>query len=151
MDSHSPEPWQHPCVVYRARAPLGMHGEQAQPLVRCRMDPVQPARDPGAALIEVRDLGVSELAADLRGEPAQPRRALLGLLAVEAVDSPLPVEEAASKLGRNLPFLDGVVGGMQTKFGRDAVPFERVTAQGRKAFRIDAETAARLRDLLGLE
>jgi hypothetical protein len=76
-------------------------------------------------------------------------RALLGLLALEAVDSPLPVEEAASKLGCDLPFLGGVVGGMQTKFGRHAVPFKRVTVHGRKAFRIDAETAERLRELLG--
>jgi hypothetical protein len=82
-------------------------------------------------------------------ESSEHARALLGLLALEAVDSPLPVEEAASKLGRNLPFLGGVVGGMQTKFGKDAVPFERVTVDGRKAFRIDAETAARLRELLG--
>jgi hypothetical protein len=77
-------------------------------------------------------------------------RALLSLLALEAVDSPLPVEEVASKLDCSLPFLGGVVGGMQTKFGKDAVPFERVTVNGKKSFLIDAETAARLRDLLGL-
>jgi hypothetical protein len=87
--------------------------------------------------------------ARLVSESSEYARALLSLLAVEAVDSPLPFEEAASKLGFNGPFLGGVVGGMQTKFGREAVPFERVTVQGRKAFRIDAETAARLRELLG--
>ncbi len=81
-------------------------------------------------------------------DSSEDARALLGLLAVEAVDSPLPFEETASKLGQNLPFLGGVVGGMQTKFGRDAVPFQRVTVHGRKAFRMDAETAARLQDLL---
>jgi hypothetical protein len=92
----------------------------------------------------------SDSLARLVRDSSEHGRALLGLLALEAVDSPLPVEEAASKLGCNLPFLGGVVGGMQTKFGEAAVPFERVKVHGKKAFRIDAETAASLRDLLGL-
>jgi hypothetical protein len=49
-----------------------MHGEQAQQLGGRRVDPVQPARDPGAGLIEVRHLRVGELLADPLCEPAQP-------------------------------------------------------------------------------
>jgi hypothetical protein len=105
----------------------------------------QQVMPPGA------DGRASDSLARLVRDSSEHGRALLGLLALEAVDSPLPVEEAASRLGCNLPFLGGVVGGMQTKFGKAAVPFERVTVHGKKAFRVDAETAAGLRDLLGLE
>jgi hypothetical protein len=73
---HPPEPWQHPGGLHRVRAALGVHREPAQQLGRRRVDPVQPAGDPGAGLVEMGDLGGGELRTDRLGEPAQPRRAL---------------------------------------------------------------------------
>jgi hypothetical protein len=78
VDGHPVEPWQDPGVVHRRSAPPGMHAEPAQPRIRRRMDPVQPARHPRAALVKVRDLSPGQQRADPLGEPAQPRRALRG-------------------------------------------------------------------------
>jgi hypothetical protein len=51
---HPREARQHPGGVHRLLAPLGMHREQAQARGGGRVDPVQPARQPRAGLVEVR-------------------------------------------------------------------------------------------------
>jgi hypothetical protein len=70
------EAGQHPGGVHRHNAALGMDREPAQQRCGCRVDPVQPARDPGAGLVEVGDLGTAQQATDPLHKPAQPLRSL---------------------------------------------------------------------------
>jgi len=72
MHRHATKSWQDPGGVHRHHATLGMHGEQAQQRCGRRVDPGQPARDPGAGLIEVGDLGPRQLLAHPIHEPAKP-------------------------------------------------------------------------------
>ena len=62
---------QDPCGVHRLHAALGMDREPAQQRGRGRVDPVQPAANPGAGLVEVDDLSAGELPTHRLGEPAQ--------------------------------------------------------------------------------
>ncbi len=107
VDGHPPEPRQDPGVVHRRSAPLGMHAEPAQPRIRRRMDPVQPARHPRAALVEVRDLSPGQLRADLLGEPAQPAAPSAVIAASVPVatlaPSTSPSSSAARSTGRYWP------------------------------------------------
>lgn len=66
------EPWQDPGVVHRRSAPPGMHAEPAQPRIRRRTDPVQPARHPRAALVKVRDLSPASSVRTRSANPPNP-------------------------------------------------------------------------------
>jgi hypothetical protein len=53
VDRHALEAGQHAGGVHRLPAPLGMHGEQAEPVGAGRVQPVQPTRHPSPGLVEV--------------------------------------------------------------------------------------------------
>ena len=94
-----------------------------------------PSGDPLAQMIE---------------DPNEDYRALLGLLASEAVLYAMSVRDAASKLGWSPQHVGGVVHGIRRKFGPE--PFHRLRAgRGDTFFRMDAQVADRISDLLDLD
>jgi hypothetical protein len=73
---HALEAGQHPGPVHRLPASLGVHGEQAEPVGAGRVQPVQPARHPGAGLVEVGHRRGRQLCAHRVDEAVQPVGAL---------------------------------------------------------------------------
>ena len=76
MDRHALEAGQHPGLVHRLPAPLGVHGEQAEPIGGGRVQPVQPARYPDPGLIKVGHRRRRQLPAHRVDEAVQPVGAL---------------------------------------------------------------------------
>ena len=76
VDRHPHKPGQHPDLIHRHLAPLGMHAEQREQAGGGRVDPVQPSRHPGAGLVEVGHRRAGQPCAHDPGEPVQPGRAL---------------------------------------------------------------------------
>ena len=76
VDRHPRELWQHPDLIHRHLPPSGIHAEQRKQAGGGRVDPMQPARHPGAGLIKVgHRCGRQPRAHDL-DKPLQPGRAL---------------------------------------------------------------------------
>jgi hypothetical protein len=98
----------------------------------------EPSLSPDAA---------GDLLAQMIEDPNEDYRALLGLLASQAVASPLSVRDAASRLDWSPQHVGGVVHGIRRKFGPE--PFRRLRAgRGETVFRMDAQVADRIKDLL---
>jgi len=102
VDGHPTEAGQHLGGVHRLVATLGMHGEQAQPGGGGRVDPVQPARHPGAGLVKVRHRRGRQSRTHDLDEPGQPGRTLGQHRGQRPVATGAPSTSASSCAARSM-------------------------------------------------